>query len=302
MRTWIRHHFYAMHIAIRRLLSTPFSSLTNIVVIALVLALPLLASSILVSMEPVARNVSVNPAITLFMKGDVPLDETREVGEKLQQENSAYIEKLEVVDKNEALAGLRASESWSNALKVLPRNPLPNSIIVTIKDVDDQAGKAQELAQAWSQLDNVDTVQFDSAWVQKLDAILSFTRGVLLLLAIGVAVVVVGTVFNTVRMQALVQREEIAVARLVGATESFVRRPFLYLGALTGMAAGVLSILLTTFGLGSLNGAIARLSESYGTDFVIRLPDVTWLLTAIVLVMLVAALAAQWSMTRHSRF
>ena len=302
MKTWIRHHFYAMHIAIRRLLSTPFSSLTNIVVIALVLALPLLASSILVSMEPVARTVSVNPAITLFMKGNVPLAETRELGERLQQENAAIIDKLEVIDKNEALAGLRASESWSSALKVLPRNPLPNSIIVTIKETENRANKAQELAQDWSNLENVDTVQFDSAWVQKLEAILSFTRGVLLLLAIGVAVVVIGTVFNTVRMQALVQREEIAVARLVGATESFVRRPFLYLGALTGLVAGVLSILLTTFGLGSLNGAIARLSESYGTDFVIRLPDAIWLVTAIVLVMIVAALAAQWSMTRNSRF
>ena len=302
MRTWIRHHFYAMHIAIRRLLSTPFSSLTNIVVIALVLALPLLASSILVSMEPVTRTVSVNPAITLFMKDNVPLDETRQLADKLKQDHGARIEKLEVVDKNDALAGLRASQSWSDALKVLPRNPLPNSIIVTLKEADNQAGNAEELAQSWSALDNVDSVQFDSAWVQKLEAILYFTRVLLALLAIGVAVVVIGTVFNTVRMQALVQREEIAVARLVGATESFVRRPFLYLGALTGLIAGLLSMLLTTFGLGSLNDAIAQLSASYGTDFVVRLPDPVWLLTAILLVMGVAALAAQWSMTRHSRF
>src|SRR3546814_12982244 len=95
------------------------------------------------------------------------------------------------------------------------------------------------LAQQWRALEQVDSVQLDSDWVRRLEAILRFVRIGLGLLATGVALVVLATVFNTVRMQALTQREEIGVARLVGATESFVRRPFLYLGALTGMVASV---------------------------------------------------------------
>src|SRR5690606_22489590 len=117
----------------------------------------------------------------------------------------------------------------------------------------DLAKQANTLAREWRQLDSVDSVQLDSEWVRRLEAILGFVRLGLWLLALGVALVVLATVFNTVRMQALTQREEIGVARLVGATESFVRRPFLYLGALTGVISSLLAILLSIVALIPLN-------------------------------------------------
>ncbi len=302
MSTWLRHHLYAIRIAARRLLGTPFSSLTNIIVIALVLTLPLLASAILVSMEPLARNISVNPAISLFMKETTTIEQTRAVASQLQNEHSQSILTLEVIDKADALKSLKASETWSDALKVLPQNPLPHSIVITLSDEASATETAEQLAQAWSKRPEVDLLQFDSAWIQKLEAILYFIRIVLGLLAAGVALIVITTVFNTVRMQALVQRDEIAVARLVGATESFVRRPFLYFGAITGMTAGLLAVLLTTITLGFLNQAITLLSNSYGVPFSFTLPPVSWLVLTITLVMLVAATAARWSVTRHSHF
>lgn len=302
MNTWLRHHLYAIRIAARRLLGTPFSSLTNIMVIALVLTLPLLASAILVSMEPLARNISVNPAISLFMNDTTTIERTRELAKQLQDEHSQSILTLEVIDKAQALQSLKASESWSDALKVLPQNPLPHSIIITLSDEASPTEMAEQLAQAWSQLPEVDVLQFDSAWVQKLEAILSFIRIVLGLLAAGVALIVITTIFNTVRMQALVQRDEIAVARLVGATESFVRRPFLYFGALTGLTAGLLAVLLSTLTLSVLNQAITLLSSSYGIPFSFTLPPASWLALTIALVMIIAATAARWSVTRHSHF
>ncbi|MBK1780784.1 ABC transporter permease [Advenella sp. WQ 585] len=302
MNTWLRHHLYAIHIAARRLLGTPFSSLTNIMVIALVLTLPLLASAILVSMEPLARNISVNPAISLFMNDTTTIERTRELAKQLQDEHSQSILTLEVIDKAQALQSLKASESWSDALKVLPQNPLPHSIIITLSDEASPTEMAEQLAQAWSQLPEVDVLQFDSAWIQKLEAILSFIRIVLGLLAAGVALIVITTIFNTVRMQALVQRDEIAVARLVGATESFVRRPFLYFGALTGLTAGLLAVLLSTLTLSVLNQAITLLSSSYGIPFSFTLPPASWLALTIALVMIIAATAARWSVTRHSHF
>src|SRR5690606_11675017 len=146
MSTWLRHHLYAIRIAARRLLGTPFSSLTNIVVIALVLTLPLLASTILVSMEPLTRNISVNPAISLFMKDATTIEQTREVASQLQNDHSQSILSLEVVDKSVALRSLKASESWSDALKVLPQNPLPHSIIITLSDEASPTEKAEQLA------------------------------------------------------------------------------------------------------------------------------------------------------------
>src|SRR3546814_4869507 len=91
-------------------------------------------------------------------------------------------------------------------------------------------------------------------------------------LAAGVALVVLAAVFNTVRMQAMLQREEIAVARLVGATESFVRRPFLYLGALSGALAALVAIGAAAIALAPLNNALLGLARSYGADFTLPLP------------------------------
>jgi cell division transport system permease protein len=103
-------------------------------------------------------------------------------------------------------------------------------------------------------------------------------------------------------MQALSQREEIGVARLVGATESFVRRPFLYLGALTGVVASALAIALSALALYPLNAALARLASSYGGQFALRLPDSLSLFLSVIVVAILAALSARWSVTRNTRF
>ena len=110
------------------------------------------------------------------------------------------------------------------------------------------------------------------------------------------------TVFNTVRMQALSQREEIAVARLVGATESFVRRPFLYLGALSGALASLLAIGVAAVALSPLNNALLGLARSYGAEFALHLPGAPVLLAAIVASAALGALSARWSVTRSTRF
>lgn len=144
------------------------------------------------------------------------------------------------------------------------------------------AQRSAKLAALWKTWAKVDMVQVDSAWVQRLEAILRFARASLLFLALVVAVAVLAAVFNTVRMQALSQREEIGVARLVGATESFVRRPFLYLGAISCGVAALAAIGLVALVLDPLNAALADLARSYGTEFALRLPQWEWLAAFVV--------------------
>ena len=306
MRSWLRQHGYALKVALRRIIQTPFSSLANILVIAFVLSLPLLAASLLVSLEPATRTVSVNPAITLFMKDTLSLDETNELSQRIRADSSDLIQMIEVVDKNKALEDLKNTPAWSESLSVLPKNPLPHAIIVTLSNSGQDFVNSERvlaLADEFAGYDEVDLVQFDSEWVQKLQAIMTFIKVVLILLAIGVSVVVIATVFNTVRMQALVQRDEISVARLVGATESFVRRPFLYFGAVVGFVAGIVAILLSSFALMLLNNSIQEvISQTYDQPFMVQLPETFWLIFSIVLAMIVAAVAARWSVTRHSKF
>lgn len=302
MKSWLRQHRYALTVTLRRLAAQPFSTLANLLVMTLALALPLLGAAILVSAQPVARQVSVSPEVTLFLNIQAPADAAATIAQRIRDQHTDQVQGVRVVPRDEALASLRNDPTWDEALAVLPGNPLPDAVVATLTEGDQLAQRADQLAQVWQQWDHVDQVQLDSAWVQRLEAILRFARVGLLFLAACVAAVVLAAVFNTVRMQAMLQREEIAVARLVGATESFVRRPFLYLGALSGALAALAAIGTAALALAPLNDALIGLARSYGADFALHLPSVPILVIAVLGTSILGALAARWSVTRSTRF
>jgi len=302
MKSWLRQHRYALTVTLRRLAAQPFSSLANLLVMALALALPLLGGAILVSAQPVARQVSVTPELTVFLQTSAPDGAAAAIARRIQDEGAGQVQAVRVVPRDEALASLRDDPTWDEALAVLPGNPLPDAVVATLTEGEHLAERAGKLADAWKQWEHVDQVQLDSAWVQRLEAILRFARVGLLFLAACVAAVVLAAVFNTVRMQAMLQREEIAVARLVGATESFVRRPFLYLGAVSGALAALLAIAVAALALAPLNNALLGLARSYGADFALHLPGLPALAAAVLGTSILGALAARWSVTRNTRF
>jgi len=302
MKSLLRQHRYAITVTLRRLLAQPISSLTNLCVIALALALPLLGASFLISIEPVAKQVSVTPELTVFLKTDASSTAAEQLARRIRDEHAEQVVKVRVITKQRALEDLRANPAWEQALKVLPVNPLPDAIVIELAPGEDLAKRADLLANILRKWQGVDLVQLDSAWVQRLEALLRFGRIGLLLLALSVMLVVLATVFNTVRMQALSQREEIGVARLVGATESFVRRPFLYLGALTCTLAALLSLGIARLALSPLNDALASLARTYDAEFSLTLPTPLVLTACVMLVATLGALSARWSVQRNTRF
>jgi cell division transport system permease protein len=302
MIRWLRHHHYALSVALRRLWAQPFSSLSNVLVISLSLCIPILAASLLVSAQPVVRKIPVSPEVTLFMQADTSLEQANQTAAQLKKQAPEAVTAVSVVSRDDALKSLNKNPTWREALAVLPENPLPHAVIVTLRESEQLANEAAKLADQWRKLDHVESVQLDSEWVQRLEAILRFIKAGLGLLAAGVAVVVLATIFNTVRMQALTQREEIGVARLVGATEAFVRRPFLYLGAVTGLVSSAVAIGLSALAILPLNAALAKLGASYGTHLGLQLPDIPSLLLASAGVALLGSISARWSVTRNTRF
>jgi cell division transport system permease protein len=302
MSAWLQQHRYALGVTVRRLLGQPFSSLANVLVMALALALPLVGSAVLVSVQPISKHLSVTPELTIFLSMDAPPGAAAQVAQRIRADFDTGVQDVQVMARDEALAELKSNPAWAEALTVLPSNPLPDAVVARLAQGDDLSGRASALALAMQKWNFVDRVQLDSVWVQRLETLLQFARIGLFFLAACVAVVVLATVFNTVRMQALSQREEIGVARLLGATESFVRRPFLYLGALTGGAAALFAVGVAALLLAPLNNALLGLARSYGTEFVLRLPAGGWLLTAIVSIAALGALSARWSVTRNTRF
>lgn len=301
MSPFFRHHAYALGVTLRRLCAQPFSSLANIVVVTLALAIPLLGGAALMSLRPIASHLTADPEMTVFMKVDASAADTGAVADRIQREHATDIRGVRIVGRDKALADLKANPAYAQALAVLDDNPLPDAIVVTLAGRD-LAARSARLAGLWKTWPKVDMVQVDSAWVQRLEAILRFARAALVFLTLVVVVAVLAAVFNTVRMQALAQREEIGVARLVGATEAFVRRPFLYLGAVSCGVSALAAIGIVALVLGPLNAALADLARSYDAEFALRLPQWPWLAGFVLAVAALGALSARWSVTRNTRF
>lgn len=302
MKQWLRQHRYAFNVTLRRLLLQPFSWLANTLVIALALSLPLIGASILTSVQPLVREVSITPEMTLFMKPNANPNMAADVAQRIQKANHANVSSVKVISKDLALSELSQNPAWAQALTVLEGNPLPDVVVVGLVSNDQIVAQAESFSQTWQNWPGVDFVQLDSAWVQRLEALMSFGRIGLGLITFVVGLVVLAAIFNTVRMQALSQREEIAVARLVGATEGFVRRPFLYQGGLTCGIAACLSMGLCLWALNPLNQALLGLAKSYGTEFSLNLPSAGVLLLCLIAAITLGAISARWSVTRNTRF
>ncbi|UOD50215.1 cell division protein FtsX [Orrella daihaiensis] len=302
MKRLLEHHRYALAVTVRRLIGQPFSFFSNVVVIALALTLPLLGASVLVSVQPLTQHVSANPAITVFMTPDASLEQAQAVAQEIRSRDDPVVLEVRLISKETAYELLRGNQAWRQALEVLPDNPLPHAVSVTIAADEAMATNADVLARQWQQLDGVAFVQLDSIWVQRIEALLRIGNIGLAMVTLIIALVVLAAVFNTVRMQALSLREEIAVARLVGATESFVRRPFLYQGGITCAIAALIAIGLASAALTPLNEALSGLSRTYDALFALHLPDALSLFLYVLAAISLGAFSARWSVTRHTRY
>ncbi len=301
MKTWLRQHRYALGVTVRRLARQPFSAMTNILVIALILTLPLVGSALLGSLQPLVRELPTAPQVNLFVTPGASDATGQQVLEQLRDEATEGGFAVRWIPRDSALAELQDHPAWQASLSALQSNPLPDAAILTFEGVN-ATERAQTHAQRWRTWDNVDMVQLDSDWLQRLQSLSALVTAGLVMLSLVVGGIVLATVFNTVRMQALAQREEITVARLVGATEAFVRRPFLYQGGLTALLAALLAIGLAALSVSLLNHRLVDFLGGWNSHFAFQLPGPLTLLGFLLAAVLVGALSARWSVSRTTRF
>lgn len=295
MRSWLIQQNYAFNSALRRLYIHPLSSLANLFVISIILIVPLLSASVLISLKPITNQINTKTEITIFAKDNVSAENLNQLANNIQNQYQTAVDKVIVINKEQALESLKGIPAWDTAIGVLDTNPLPDSLVITLKDNIDQSQVATELHDQWSKLEYVDSVQLDQQWISHISSIINFLESSLFALSLGFAVVIISTVFNTVRMQALALHEEIAVMRTVGATESFVRRPFLYLGALIGLISGIFSIIVTKIIILISEKFIQDFAQIYSTNIKVQLPSFDILMTGLLIVILLSSLAARWS-------
>ena len=268
MNAWFVQHGAALASAFRRLWSAPLNTMLSLLVIGIALTLPAFGYVLLDNLRDLGSNVTGVQQISLFMNLDASRQEVGEIENRLRQ---AATGKWRFVPKEDALKRMQASEGMAEIVASLPRNPLPDAFIVEPTNSEPEALEIlrKEIA-GWPKVAHV---QLDSAWVKRFDAFLRLARLALWMLAGIFAAGLVAATFNTIRLQVLAQAAEIEVARMIGATDAFIRRPFYYFGALQGALGGLLAAALVGGALNLLAGPVGELAALYGGAFSLRSPD-----------------------------
>jgi cell division transport system permease protein len=269
MKTWFRQHRFALGAALAHVRKAPGSFLFNVLVVAIALALPFAGLTLLDNVRPMSEQLSVDPEISLFVNPEASREQAQALAPQLRAILHGSKAKIAFVPREDALATLKDKSGLSEVLATLGENPLPDSYVMKLEGFSSaaDAGRVDAIAEQLRALPGVDAVQVDSAWVKKLAALLGLLRLVLLLLAVTLGMVVIAVVFNTIRLQVLTQREEIAVSKLLGATDNFIHRPFYYTGALLGLCAGGVALGAVLLSLTPLNSAIAEFARLYASEF-----------------------------------
>ena len=267
MRRFFAQHLAALRDAWRRLVRTPLNSLLSLIVIGAALTLPSVGWVVLDNLRGVGDYSAGIPQISLFMTRDAEPADVAEIESRLREAKAGN---WRFVSREEALKRMASNEGMAKIVANLPRNPLPDAFIVEPDDLHLEVQEA--LVTRFSAWPKVAHVQIDSDWARRLDAFLRLGKLSLTLLAglFGGALVVV--TFNTIRLQILAQSDEIEVAKLIGATDAFIRRPFYYFGALQGALGGLFAAALVWLGVYLLTPVIHEIVALYHGHFVLSGP------------------------------
>ncbi len=289
-------HALSQNIGIlRRMFVSPLAGILNILVIGIALSLPAGMYVLLQNAEGLVAQLSGTPQISLFMSMDAKSDDVDKLRKQLEQYPG--IARVEFVSRLQALEQLKQSTGLDDVIGGLNQNPLPDAFIIDPKPSPAQALEA--LSKDLAKLPKVEKAQLDTAWAYKLEALLKFGRTVVLILASLLSLALIAITFNTIRLQILTQRDEIEVAKLIGATNGFIRRPFLYFGATQGLLGGIVAWLIITGSLLLLNHQLNALSEIYASRFVLHSLSLGDSLTLLLFSMYLGWLGAWLSVARH---
>ncbi len=295
MTRWLHQHARALGHALARFARTPLATLFNVGVIGVAIALPVAFHVALTNVQQFARGWTVTPQLSVFLRLDAPRSQANEIEKRLLQH--ADVSRARFVPREQALQELKAGTGIADIIDSLGQNPLPDAFVIDARDTTPEKLEAlRDALRAWP---GVAHVQLDSAWARRLTAVLSLGRVAVLMLAGLLAFALVAVIFNTIRLQILTQRDEIEVAKLIGATDGFIRRPFLYYGSLLGLAGAGAGWLIVGAALYALAPGLGELGALYGTSIDPRHLDRNDALTLLGFSAWLGWLGAWLSVARH---
>lgn len=295
---WLTCHASNAVGALGRLSRQPFASLMIVLVISVTLALPAAINVIVKNVQSLSSNWDNALDFSVYLKPDISVSEAEGLLRLIRQR--ADIETVELITSDQALAEFKEQSGFGAALEQLGENPLPHTLVV--RPGPGNTGASLILLQEEiGNLPEAELVQVDTEWVQRFHAILDIVRQAIAIgaLLLGIAIIVI--IGNTIRLDIENRREEIEVTKLIGASNAFVRRPFLWTGFWYGLLGGGFALLMVQYGLYLLQGPVSRLAGLYQGNISVASLNLTESATILGISVFLGLFASWVTAARHMR-
>ena len=268
-QAYLEHHVEVATFSLHKLINTPIASLMTIAVIGIALALPGTLYFLLSNAQAVSKSWDDSAQISLYLTASIEEPQARAISIALSKRPEIIDSKY--ISRTQALEEFRQYSGFGSVLDTLESNPLPGVIVAKPALAGMTSFQLQKLVKELQSMPSVELAQFDLEWVQRLYAIFDVIRYVVSIVTILLCLAVLLVIGNTIRLDILNRREEIEIIKLIGASDAFVRRPFLYGGFWYGLLGGIVATLLISIALVLLQEPINTLVKLYGSQFELKM-------------------------------
>ncbi len=265
LRSYLGNHLRVSLASLGRLYGQPAATLMTTAVIAIALALPVGLYIALDNASKLSSDWDGSTQISLFLHTSVNKDGAQKLMKRLKKHKN--VKKVSIIDKDQGLKQFRDTSGFGDALKYLDDNPLPIVLIVHPQITKNQPDRINKLVEELGKNKQVELAQLDVQWVKRLYTLLEIANRAIWVISIMLAFAVLLIIGNTIRLDIQNRREEIEVSKLIGASDSFIRRPFLYTGLWYGIIGGLLAWIITLVSLILIESPVDRLAMLYHSDF-----------------------------------
>ncbi len=283
-------HAHALFSSLGRIVAAPFNSIMTISVLAIAISFVSGFYVLELNIQELAGHIEANNQISLFLRDDVSETHANKLAESIRQNSN--VQSVKLITKDEAAKEFQTYSGFGSAINELEKNPLPIVLQVLPKKSLDKKNDLEDLQKEFQQSSEVDVVQMDLQWIERLQSIINVFElfADILNILLGAAVLLI--IGNTVRLELHNRRDEVIIEKLVGATNSFIQRPFLYAGFWIGFISSISAWFIVTVLMLILRHSVEKLSSLYGGSFHLLFLTLTDTLALITISSLLGVLAS----------
>jgi cell division transport system permease protein len=266
--SYATRHLQALFGSVGRLVRAPLATMLTLIVIGVALALPAGLALLVNNLRLATGDIDHALDFTVYFKAETPLARVEQLAKNARQRPG--IAAVTVKSSTQALEEFKQASGFGDALSALADNPLPHHLIVRPAPTASGPIEIEGMRRYFAAFPEVDLVQLDLDWVRRLHSLLEVLKRVLWVALAVLGLGVLAVIGNTIRLEIQQRRAEIEVTKLVGGSNAFVRRPFLYTGLFFGLGGALLAALILMGGMAYLQDAVGQLSAQYGSQFAVQ--------------------------------